>query len=112
MEAASGSLWSLFELRQNTGFLYELLCGVRGGCTFLQPGYDLLLLELDLGRILERVVRAEYVEETAVARRPRISGHDTVVRPLVRSLPRQPDLHCHPITSLVPIDGFLKWAFL
>ena len=46
-----------------------------------------------------RVVAADDLDELAVARRARVGGDDAVDRVLLRADPRQPQLHCHSLTS-------------
>src|SRR5581483_8404111 len=65
----------------------------------VKPALDLRLVELDEGRLVLRVVTADDLEELAVARGARVGRHDAVDRVLLRADPRQPELHCHSITS-------------
>src|SRR3954452_21390691 len=63
-----------------------------------QPAAHLLLVEVDERRIRLRVVAADDLDELAVARRARIGGDDAVDRVLLRADPRQPEIHCPPVT--------------
>src|SRR4051794_11570 len=66
--------------------------------TLGEPAAHLLLVEVDQRRVRLRVVAADDLDELAVARRARIGGDDAVDRVLLRADPRQPELHCHPVT--------------
>src|SRR5262249_24777101 len=77
LEGALGNALSLQELRDRLRRLRALL----------QPAADLLLVELDEGRLGLRVVAADDLDELAVARRARVGGDDAVDRVLLRADP-------------------------
>src|SRR4029079_17667601 len=72
---------------------------------FLEAAAHLLLVDDDERRIRLRVVAADDLDELAVARRARIGGDDAVDRVLLRADPRQPELHCHPVTFSLSVSS-------
>src|SRR5437588_824409 len=75
--------------------LQELGDGIRRLRALLQPAAHLLLVELDEGGLVLGVVAPDDLDELAVTRRARVGGHDAVDRVLLRTDPRQSQLHCH-----------------
>src|SRR6266571_8581051 len=63
--------------------------------TTRQPEAHLLGVQLDVGWIRQRIVRAECVDKTTVARGPRVSHNDTVERPFLGSHAFKTDAYCH-----------------
>src|SRR5207248_10284138 len=69
----------------------------------LQPPADLLLVDLDEGRLQLRAVPADDLDELAVARRARVGGHDAIDRTLLRADARQPERHSHSVPPRLPL---------
>src|SRR5436190_8748480 len=67
----------------------------------LEPLPRLVLVDLDEGRLVLRVVAPDDLDELAVAGGARVGGHDAIDRILLRADPGQAELHCHLITSLL-----------
>src|SRR6266446_3860334 len=63
--------------------------------TTRQPEAHLLGVQLDVGWIRQRIVRAECVDKTTVARGPRISHNDTIKRPFLGSHTFETEAYCH-----------------
>src|SRR5690606_25282954 len=93
----SGSLLQpgFMELLQHARPAQQAAHGIGGLRAVLQPFQRLFLVDLDVGRLGQRIVVADFLDETAVARRTRIGDDDAVERSLVVAQPSQPDTHCH-----------------
>src|SRR5437763_4536685 len=87
----------------NVRDLEQALDRFRGLRPLRQPVAHLLLVEVDRRRIGLRVVAPDDLDELAVARRARVGGDDAENRILLRSNPREPQLHSHlsPCLSLL-----------
>src|SRR5207248_4559504 len=64
-------------------------------CATPQPEAHFLGVQLDSGWIGQRIVRAERVDKTTVARGSRVSHDNTVERPFLGSHAFQTDAYCH-----------------
>src|SRR5215813_2608679 len=60
-----------------------------------QPEAHFLRVQLDVCWIGQRIVRAERVDKTTVARSPRVSHDDTVERPFLGSHTFETNAYCH-----------------
>src|SRR5207248_6909628 len=90
--------------------LEELLHGLGGLGPLAQPLDGLGIVDEDGRGVLAGLVRAEDLDEPAVAGRAAVGRHHPVGRLLLLAHPHEAELHCHAVSTFIARSG-PSWPF-